>query len=107
MVEQGQRASRSPSRSCWASPPSSGSSLPFKQNLERLGITGNVRTVDTAQYQNRIDDFDFDMVIERWGSRCRPATSSATSGARQAADTPGSRNSLGIKDPAVDELIDL
>jgi ABC-type oligopeptide transport system substrate-binding subunit len=37
--------------------------LPFAKNLERLGVDARVRTVDTAQYQNRIDNFDFDMTV--------------------------------------------
>ena len=36
--------------------------LPFKQNLERIGIEMSVRTVDTSQYQRRTDSFDFDMI---------------------------------------------
>ena len=56
-------------------------------------MTVSVRTVDDVQYENRLRNFDFDIIIGGMGrSRCRPATSSAISGARQAADRPGSRN---------------
>jgi ABC-type oligopeptide transport system substrate-binding subunit len=53
---------------------------PFLRNLERLGIDATMRVVDTAQYQNRMDAFDFDMAVSVWGSRSRPATSSVISG---------------------------
>ena len=66
-----------------------------------------VRTVDDAQYENRLRSWDFDIIIAVLGrSRCRPATSSATIWGSQAADRPGSRNYVGIKNPAVDALIE-
>jgi len=46
--------------------------LPFRKNLERLGIDVRVNTVDSAQYQNRTDSFDFDMVITTWGQSLSP-----------------------------------
>ena len=56
----------------------------YKPSLERLGITVTVRTVDDAQYENRLRSWDFDIIIAVVGaSRFRPATSSATSGARR------------------------
>ncbi len=55
---------------------------PFAKTLERLGIKVDVRAVDDAQYENRLETFDFDMITGSFGqSRCRRATSSATSGA--------------------------
>ena len=94
---------------CWASRSFERIALPFKQNLRSsIGIDMRVRTVDTAQYQRRKDDFDFDMIDRRCSaSRCRRATSSASSGAPRPADTPGSRNTIGIADPAIDRLIEL
>ena len=71
--------------------------LPFVQNLKRLGIQATVRVIDTAQYQNRTDSFDFDMTSGSGGRADRRATSSATTGARRpprrraAATSPASR----------------
>ena len=76
------------------------------QNLERLGIDATVRTVDTAQYQNRLDDFDFDMMVASWGETLSPGNEQRDFWSSAAADMPGSRNLAGIKDPVVDELVD-
>jgi microcin C transport system substrate-binding protein len=80
--------------------------LPFAKNLERLGIRATLRVVDTAQYQTRTDDFDFDMTVGLWGQSPSPGNEQRDYWGSQAADTPGSRNLAGIKDPAVDALID-
>ena len=79
---------------------------PFVQNLRRLGIDARVRTVDTAQYQNRLDGFDFDMVVTSWGQSQSPGNEQRDFWSTAAADIPGSRNLAGIKDPVVDALID-
>ena len=81
--------------------------LPFTKNLERLGITAGVRTVDTAQYQNRVDNFDFDMTVGSWPESLSPGNEQIDYWTSQRADVPGSRNLAGIKDPAVDRLADL
>lgn len=81
--------------------------LPFVRNLERLGIEADVRTVDSAQYENRVRDFDFDMVVNSWGQSLSPGNEQREFWGSQAADTPGSRNVAGIKNPAIDRLIDL
>ncbi len=79
---------------------------PFVQNLKRLGIQATYRTIDTAQYQNRLDDFDFDMVVGSWGESESPGNEQRDFWGSRAADTPGSRNLAGIKSPVVDALID-
>jgi microcin C transport system substrate-binding protein len=81
--------------------------LPFAQNLKRLGITMNVRTVDTAQYQKRMDDYDFDMTIVAFGESLSPGNEQREYWGSKAAAEPGSRNLLGVKDPVVDDLVDL
>jgi microcin C transport system substrate-binding protein len=81
--------------------------LPFAKNLERLGVTARVRTVDTAQYQNRLDSFDFDVTVAVWGQSLSPGNEQRDMWHSAVADTPGSRNLAGIKDPAVDKLIEL
>jgi microcin C transport system substrate-binding protein len=80
--------------------------LPFVKNLERLGIQATVRAVDPAQYQNRMDDFDFDMVVASFGQSLSPGNEQREYWGSEAADIPGSRNIIAIKDPVVDHLID-
>jgi microcin C transport system substrate-binding protein len=81
--------------------------LPFIANLRRLGIDANVRTVDTAQYENRIRNFDFDMTVAVWGQSLSPGNEQRDYWTSDAADRPGSRNLAGIRSEAVDRLVDL
>ena len=78
----------------------------FKPSLERIGVTTSIRVVDDAQYENRLRSFDFDMVINSWGESLSPGNEQREFWGSQAADQPGSRNAVGIKNPAVDKLID-
>jgi microcin C transport system substrate-binding protein len=78
----------------------------YKPSLERIGITVSIRVVDDAQYQNRLRSFDFDMIIDGWGESLSPGNEQREFWGSQAADQPGSRNAVGIKNPAVDALID-
>jgi len=80
--------------------------LPFTRNLKRLGVEASVRVVDSAQYQNRLDEFDFDMTVTVWGQSLSPGNEQRDFWSSAAAGTPGSRNLAGIQDPVVDELID-
>lgn len=79
---------------------------PFLRNLERAGIEATIRIVDTAQYQNRTDNFDFDVVIERLPQSLSPGNEQRDYWNSARADLPGSRNTMGIKDPVVDELVE-
>ncbi len=81
--------------------------LPFVRNLARLGIDASVRTVDAAQYQKRLEEFDFDMVVGVFGQSLSPGNEQRDLWSSAAAATPGSRNIIGIKDKVVDELINL
>ncbi len=81
--------------------------LPFVQNLELIGIKANLRIVDSAQYQARAELFDFDMTSKIWGVSTSPGNEQREYWGSQAADTNGSDNLIGIKNPAVDKLIDL
>jgi microcin C transport system substrate-binding protein len=81
-------------------------SLPFVRNLERLGVTASVRTVDTAQYKNRTDAFDFDMTVEVFPQSNSPGNEQADFWGSHSAKEPGGRNTIGIADPVIDELID-
>lgn len=80
--------------------------LPFKKNLERLGIDVTVRTVDSAQYLRRIEDFDFDVVVSGWGQSLSPGNEQRGYWGSEYADRHGSQNLVGIKDPVIDELIE-
>lgn len=82
-------------------------SLPFVRNLARLGIDVTVRTVDTSQYVNRVRSFDFDMIVMSWGESLSPGNEQSMFWSSDAADQQGSRNVAGIKNPAVDHLVDL
>ncbi|MBL8658223.1 MAG: ABC transporter substrate-binding protein [Rhodospirillales bacterium] len=80
--------------------------LPFARNLQRLGIDVSVRLVDDSQYINRMRDFDFDMAVVVWPQSESPGNEQRSYWGSEAADTPGSSNYAGIKDPVVDALID-
>ena len=79
--------------------------LPFADNLKRMGITARVRTVDTAQYERRMETFDYDMTIVLFPKSLSPGNEQREYWGSQAADEQGSRNVLGIKNKAVDELV--
>jgi microcin C transport system substrate-binding protein len=87
-------------------PPSERIALFYKPMLERLGVTITVRVVDDAQYENRLRSFDFDMIIDQWGESLSPGNEQREFWGSQTADIPGSKNTTGIKNPAVDALID-
>ena len=78
----------------------------YKPSLERIGVTASIRVVDDAQYQNRLRSFDFDMIIDQWGESLSPGNEQREYWGSQTADQPGARNTIGIKNPAVDTLID-
>jgi len=78
----------------------------YKPSLERLGIAASVRTVDDVQYTNRVRSFDFDMTTVVWGQSLSPGNEQRDMFGSQVADRPGSRNLPGIKNPAIDALID-
>jgi microcin C transport system substrate-binding protein len=78
----------------------------YKPYLERLGMTVNIRTVDSVQYQNRLRSFDFDIATVGWGQSLSPGNEQRDFFGSESADRPGSRNIPGIKNPAIDALID-
>jgi microcin C transport system substrate-binding protein len=78
----------------------------YKPSLERVGITVSVRTIDSSQYENRLRQWDFDIIIASWGESLSPGNEQRGFWGSQAADIPGSRNLIGIKNPAVDALIE-
>ncbi len=80
--------------------------LPYIKSLKRLGIQANVRTVDVSQYQNRLDSFDFDVIVNSWGQSLSPGNEQRGYWGSISANRKGSRNYIGIKDKAIDKLID-
>jgi microcin C transport system substrate-binding protein len=80
---------------------------PFARALERLGIAARIRTVDPAQYENRMEDYDYDMTVEVFGQSLSPGNEQRDFWGSASADIPGGRNTIGIKDPVVDELVNL
>jgi len=78
----------------------------YKPSLERIGVSASIRVVDDAQYQNRLRSFDFDMIIDQWGESLSPGNEQREFWGSQAADMPGARNTIGIKNPAIDALIE-
>ena len=78
----------------------------YKPSLERLGVNVTVRTVDPQQYENRLRQWDYDIIVANWGQSLSPGNEQRGFWGTAAADQPGSRNLAGIKNPAVDALID-
>lgn len=78
----------------------------YKPALQRLGIDVQVRTVDTSQYENRLRQWDYDIIVASWGQSLSPGNEQREFWGSQAADRPGSRNYVGIKNPAVDKMIE-
>ena len=77
----------------------------YKPSLDRLGITVTVRTADDALYENRLRSWDFDVITHSWGESLSPGNEQRGYWGSQAADQPGSLNLIGIKNPAVDAMI--
>jgi microcin C transport system substrate-binding protein len=80
--------------------------MPFIKNLATLGLDATLRVVDAAQMQRRRDDFDFDVVIQRFGFSSTPGDSLRSYFSSEAAKLKGSQNLAGIADPAIDAMID-
>lgn len=80
--------------------------LPYKQQLELLGVSVTIKTVDSAQYQRRAETFDYDIVVSSWGQSLSPGNEQREFWGTEYADKRGSRNAIGIKNPAIDKLID-
>ena len=79
---------------------------PYVRSLERLGVKATIRMIDTAQYKNRTDAYDFDIVVGGVANSLSPGNEQREYWSAAAADRPGSRNLAGVKSPVVDALID-
>ncbi|MEM7057797.1 MAG: extracellular solute-binding protein [Pseudomonadota bacterium] len=80
---------------------------PMIKNLEKIGISGEVREVDPTQYKKRMDDFDFDITTSRKSMGLTPGVGLRNAFHSSSANSPGSNNTAGLEDPVVDEIIDL
>jgi microcin C transport system substrate-binding protein len=78
----------------------------YKPSVERLGITVSVRTVDEPQYENRLRSWDFDIITYAWAESLMPGSEQRGYWGSRAADQPGSENVIGIKNRAVDAIIE-
>lgn len=79
--------------------------LAFARDLKRAGITVSVRTVDAVQFDQRRLAYDFDMIPNRWDQSLSPGNEQSFYWGSDAAETPGTRNYMGAKDPAIDAMI--
>jgi microcin C transport system substrate-binding protein len=80
--------------------------LPYIENLKRLGIDAAARQIDSTEMKRRQDNFDFDIVIGAFPQSESPGNEQRDFWESSAADEPGSRNIIGIKNPAVDALVE-
>ncbi|MGE5540429.1 MAG: ABC transporter substrate-binding protein [Gemmatimonas sp.] len=80
--------------------------LPMARNLKRMGIEMSVRTVDISQYQNRLQTFDFDMIVTVFPGTKSPGNEMRDYWGSQSADTKGGSNYVGVKDPMIDAMVD-
>jgi microcin C transport system substrate-binding protein len=79
---------------------------PYLHNLEQLGIKGTLRMVDSAQYTRRLNVFDYDIVVGNFPQSDSPGNEQRDFWGSDAAGREGSRNLIGVKDPAIDKLVD-
>ncbi len=79
--------------------------LSFARDVERLGIKVKLRTVDGAQYQQRLTDYDYDMIQNTWTSSLSPGNEQLFRWSTQSAKTPGTYNFAGVENPAADAMI--
>jgi microcin C transport system substrate-binding protein len=80
--------------------------LPYAKNLEKIGIAARVRTVDASQYRRRLDSFDYDMIVGGFAQSDSPGNEQRDFWGSEAAKREGSRNAIGLADPAIDTLVD-
>ncbi|MBP8185955.1 MAG: ABC transporter substrate-binding protein [Pseudomonas sp.] len=80
--------------------------LPFKRNLADLGIALEIRRVDVSQYITRLRSRDYDMIVGGFGQSSSPGNEQREYWHSSSADKPGSRNYIGLQDPAIDSLVE-
>ena len=81
--------------------------LPYQQQLELLGIDVKITTLlDSAQYERRTQTFDYDIIVDTWGQSLSPGNEQRDFWGSEAAERNGSRNLAGIRNPAIDKLVE-
>jgi microcin C transport system substrate-binding protein len=80
--------------------------LPYIEQLKLLGVSVTIRTVDLSQYERRTQDFDYDIIVGSWGQSLSPGNEQRDYWTTEFADKPGSGNSSGIKNEAIDSLVE-
>ena len=80
--------------------------LPYQQSLELLGIGVTIRTVDSAQYERQVQNFDFDVIVGNWPQSLSPGNEQREFWGSDAAKRTGSRNLIGVSNPAIDKLVE-
>ena len=80
--------------------------LPYVRNLKRLGFDAKLRLVDGPQYYERKRSFDYDMTTDIFAQSLSPGAEQAGFWGSSAADEAGNRNSMGIKNAAIDSIVD-
>ncbi len=78
--------------------------LSFKESLKKLGIDLSVRMMDTVQYENRVVESDFDMLVHTWANSLSPGNEQIYYFSAKNADIKGSSNYIGVKDPVAEDL---
>ncbi|MEM1419172.1 MAG: extracellular solute-binding protein [Pseudomonadota bacterium] len=78
----------------------------FVKDLRRLGIVASKRLVESAQYQARLNDYDFDMIVRRWWLSLSPGEEQRFYWGSGGVETRGTRNYMGANDPAIDAMVD-
>ena len=80
---------------------------PYKNNLKKIGVAMDIKVAQIAEYEEILRNFKFDMIVTGYGQSRSPGNEQRYMWSSEAAETPGSRNYMGIKNPAIDELIDI
>jgi peptide/nickel transport system substrate-binding protein len=78
--------------------------LSFARDVERLGIKVALRVVDSAQYQGRLTNYDYDMILNAWASSLSPGNEQLFRWSTASATTPGTYNFAGVENPAADAM---
>ncbi|KRG34588.1 MULTISPECIES: extracellular solute-binding protein [unclassified Psychrobacter] len=80
--------------------------LPYIRNLKRLGFDATLRQVDGPQYYERVRRFDYDMIVDKFAQSLSPGAEQVGFWGSSAADQAGNRNTIGIKNPEIDAVIE-
>ncbi|MCB1520385.1 MAG: ABC transporter substrate-binding protein [Hyphomicrobiaceae bacterium] len=81
--------------------------LPYIEDLKKIGVQASVRIVDTSQYKRRTDDFDYDVIVDSFAQSHSPGNEQRDYWGSAAAGRSGSNNTIGIRNPAIDKIIDM